>query len=482
MKYTDNLFWNFVTNNLSSEEMKEAEALVVANAEADAAIFASMACYDTISDQIEISEEDEDYYSYIYSKNTRISAVYASNRQTSKNNASMETMKLKKSEIDYVKTLAAQFAESEDKEKTLKENLVEFFMGHFSDEVGRKSATETIERIASGITTFNEQLSEALKKDLEAGKVDYLEALSAVGSDMPLKNRFELYASFLILLETLEADNLNLEEMSFKESYEAKKHTRFVIPQGEEVSQEMLNEVLEKINYMLENSSFCLSTIESSRSLLDVLDDDKLAFALIDSEEEDLRAKMIMATCTYIGVKSGEITALAPETKPEFVALGVAAGIEEQKVLANLANGNLDENKAVQVLKIIGAVVLITALVVASAYLASTIAAGIGVGLFILLGQGLLAMLVSSVLGVAIICTLTVMFTFLSVKLVEFALSIFDVIIDIVQSDIKPKAIEAWRAIKVWVKSKLSIFFDDQDDDKDGDNPELQNTDDEQIY
>ena len=384
----------------------------------------------------------------------------------------METMKLKKSEIDYVKTLAAQFAESEDKEKTLKENLVEFFMGHFSEEVGRKSATETIERITSGITTFNEQLSEALKKDLEAGKVDYLDALSAVGSDMPLKNRFELYASFLILLETLEADNLNLEEMSFKESYEAKKHTRFVIPQGEEVSQEMLNEVLEKINYMLENSSFCLSTIESSRSLLDVLDDDKLAFALIDSEEEDLRAKMIMATCTYIGVKSGEITALAPETKPEFVALGVAAGIEEQKVLANLANGNLDENKAVQVLKIIGAVVLITALVFAVSYISAIAGGAVLVCLFTLLGEGIFAAFASAIVASVVIVGLYCLLTIASFKIVEVAGDIFDKLVDFIREKTMPVVKEVWCKVKAWVNSKITTFFTADKEDDENDTPE----------
>lgn len=68
MEYTDNIFCDFVTNSLSSKEMQEAEALVIENGDADASIFASMSYYDVNSDSISNSDEDDDFYSHIYSK------------------------------------------------------------------------------------------------------------------------------------------------------------------------------------------------------------------------------------------------------------------------------------------------------------------------------------------------------------------------------------------------------------------------------
>ena len=378
----------------------------------------------------------------------------------------METLKFKESEIELVKNLSIQFAETENKDKSLKENLVDFYMRSFQGQVGSKTATKIIEDITSGITTFNEQLTVALKKATEDGEVDYIGALTEAGADKTLAERYELYASFLILLETLESTNLNEDEMNFKESYEDLKKKHFTVPEGEEVTQDMVDEILGKINDCLNNSTLCLATLEASRDLLSTINDGTRTVAVIESTEDDMRAKLILATSTYIAVQKGEVSSLSSDTDPKFVALGVAAGVEKEKVLTEVAQGNIDESKAAKIIKIIGAVALIGALIVAASYLTSVIATGLGVALLSFLGQGILGMIVCSAATVLTVCVLVSFFTIASLKIIEIADNVYDKVVDVFRKNIVPFAKKTWRAAKVWIKSKLSSFFDDDDDDE----------------
>ena len=378
----------------------------------------------------------------------------------------METLKFKESEIELVKNLSIQFAETENKDKSLKENLVDFYMRSFQGQVGSKTATKIIEDITSGITTFNEQLTVALKKATEDGEVDYIGALTEAGADKTLAERYELYASFLILLETLESTNLNEDEMNFKESYEDLKKKHFTVPEGEEVTQDMVDEILGKINDCLNNSTLCLATLEASRDLLSTINDGTRTVAVIESTEDDMRAKLILATSTYIAVQKGEVSSLSSDTDPKFVALGVAAGVEKEKVLTEVAQGNIDESKAAKIIKIIGAVALIGALIVAASYISGIAGAAVLCCLFTLLGEGILAALVSAVIASAATCGLFILSTIISVKMVEIAGRVYDKVVEVLRETVLPTAKRIWNSVKEWVKSKLSSFFDDDDDDE----------------
>ena len=460
MKYTDNIFCSFVTNSLSSKEMQEAEALVIENGDADASIFASMSYYDLNSDSIPNSDEDDDFYSHIYSKYDRKSLSDVSllvNRQ--KNNI-METLRFKKSEIDFVKKLGVQFTETEDKEKSLQENLVDFYMNSFPGQVGSKTATKVIEDITLGITTFNEQLTEALKQAGEDGEVNYIAALTEAGADKTAEERYELYASSLVLLETLESSNLNEDKMNFKESFAELKNKHFVVPEGEAVTQEMENEILEKINACLNNSTFCLSALESSRDLISTINDEERTMAVIKSAEEDMRAKMILATSTYIAVKKGEVSSLGTDADPKFVALGVAAGIEQDKVVTEVELGNINESIAAEIIKMIGAVALIGALILASAKL--TIVAAFSTFLL----ENVLGMYGCTAVAILTFFVSGLLFAVTSIKIVKISDKIFDKVVDVFRKNVVPRAKKTWRAIKVWVKSIVSPFFEDDSDEE----------------
>lgn len=462
MKYNDQIFCDFVTNALSSEDMKRAESLVVANGDSDASIFASMAYYDANSDLVADSEEDDDFYSHIYSLLERNSHRLVSSSANDNNKSTMETFKFNASEIANIKNLVAQFAEGEDKSKSLKENLVDFYMRSFSGVEGEESSTDTIDALIKGIQIFNTQLSEALKQDIETGEVNYIDALAAIGADKSLSERYAMYASFLVLLETLEASNLNENEMSFVETYESKKNTKFRIPDDQEVTQEMIDEIIVKINECLSNSTFTLSTLEASRDLRNAIDSDEHSVVLIKTRQEDMRAKLVLATCTYIAAKKGKISNLAPDTKPEFVALGVAAGVEEEKVLVDVAQGNMDESKAAKILKIIGAVALIGGLLIGVSYLSGILGAGIFVGLFMLLGEGVFAALISGIIGAVVTATIFSALTICAIKVVEVADVVYDKIVDVIRRKVIPAAKCIWAKAKEWIKSKLSVFFDDE--------------------
>ena len=107
-----------------------------------------------------------------------------------------------------------------------------------------------VKKLKNGIHSFNFNFQKAL----EENGFDYISELKKISSEMSIKEEYELYINFLAALHTLSISNLSEEQLSFIENFQT---IRGHLVVTEDISEEMLAEVEDKISTMLKNNTFC---------------------------------------------------------------------------------------------------------------------------------------------------------------------------------------------------------------------------------
>lgn len=388
------------------------------------------------------------------------------NTNINSTNNEYSMLNLSPTECVSVNSLTHQFITSQNKTKTLKENLIDFYLVKFPG-VHPKNAEDIIDSITRGITIFNNTLNEALKQDINNGQIDFTAHLLSVTENMSVKEKYEIYINYLSFLTAIESINLNLDNMTFARSVNEIKENVYII--DKEPTEEMVDEVLNQINELLINSSICITSVKTSRDLLKSLNNEELGTSIIQNEEEDMRNKMIMSVMTYIAIQDGTISLV--DTKnitPENVALGVAAGIEEQKVLTCFSKKEYTESKVIKILKIIGGVLLISSLIVATLICVNYGATAIVFGLCELLGDGILATVIASIVTVVATFGILSVGFILGEKVIKVADVVFDTILKYFEDKVLPTTKKLIKQVSDWIKDKLgNIRSNDEDTNND---------------
>ena len=356
MRIDDITFSRFVNNDLPQAKMVEVEKILIEHGEINAAVHASMMNYsinkDYADDLLGIDEKN-------ISVKDRITLQDDSEKMNNKSlilkNTTMNN-KLSKEEILKVQELAVKFNESYNAELSLEDNLVNFYLeqrpGTFPED-----AQAVVTALKSGVTSFNDNL----KKALENGDFDYSAELANLASDLSLKEKYEMYINFLAALQTLCVENLSSEQASKLENYHTIRERLLV---EEDVTEEMLYEVEEKIGLLLKNNNLCLGNIESLKDLIEELPNGIGAIeSVVINSEQDMREKIVLSMSTYIAYQNEEIESLkGQELSPEVIATAVAAGVEEMHLMNELNSGRTTIDKVIMVLKIIGGIALFSLL------------------------------------------------------------------------------------------------------------------------
>ena len=178
---------------------------------------------------------------------------------------------------------------------------------------------------------------------------------------MSIKEEYELYINFLAALHTLSISNLSEEQLSFIENFQT---IRGHLVVTEDISEEMLAEVEDKISTMLKNNTFCLGSIDSLRQLISEMPNGTESIEKnIAENEKDIQEKLIASMVTYIAYENSDLESLhGQQVIPEMLAVSISAGIEEMHVMNDLNAGKTTISQAIKVLKIIGGIALFTLL------------------------------------------------------------------------------------------------------------------------
>lgn len=377
-------------------------------------------------------------------------------------------LSLSEDEIDTINTLVQEYTTAQNTDKSVKENLIDFYMTKFPG-VHPKNAGDIIDSMINGITIFNDTLNDALKQDIENGEINFTTHLSNLTADMSAKDKYEIYINYLSLLTAIERSNVSLDDMAFTKSVEEIKNNLIVV--DDEPTDEMIEEVLVKINELLNNSSICITSAKTSGDLLKALNNGDLETSLIQDQESDMRNKLIMSVMTYIALKNGTITSVSGDNvTPESIALGVSAGIETQKVITDLSQNKISESKAIRLLRIIGGVLLVTSLIVATLVAITYGVTGVMLGVFAILGEGILACIVASIATVVVAFGITGLGMIFGEKIISVADKIFDTVIGYFNDKVIPSTTKLVKQVSDWIKDKIGLSSSNDDTDSETNN------------
>lgn len=462
MKVDDITFSRFVNNDLPQAKMVEIEKSLIEDGEINASIQASMLNYSLneayAKDLLGIDEK-------IISRKDRTtldSDSKESNNESLILKSTTMNNKLSKEEILKVQELATKFNESYNSELSLEENLVKFYLterpGAFPED-----AYTIVNGLKSGIVSFNANL----KKALENGEFDYATELKELASEMPINEKYELYINFLAALQTLSVGNLSTEQASQLENFQTIRERLIV---KDEVTEEMLRDVEDKIGQLLKNNNFCLGSLESLKELIDELPNGSEAVeSVVINSEQDMREKIITSMATYIAYQNEELESLrGEELTPEAIAISVAAGIEEMHVMNDLNSGRTTVDKAIKVLKIIGGIALFSLL----AYVAFNCITAIGtlsmVMFMVAFGSTTIATVGALLASIFVVWSLTNSAFDAEEKIMNWSSRIFDVVVNTWRETVWPSIFTVLHNIGDWFVSlfqKRTIVESQQNED-----------------
>lgn len=410
-KIYDSVFANFVTNSLPTEKMRVVCKSLKIFGEYNSAVESSIVNYkvnyklaeEMIGVDTEIEQSQKIIESYDRNACTSYSNVVNNRKLTIKIKEIMND-KFSKEDLEKIKLLVESFNGVNNPELSLEDNLVNFYLNQFPG-VFPEDAHEIVNGIKSGVMSFNDTLNEALSQN----GIDYVDKLKMLGEGKTNEEKYEIYINFLSTLNVLETANLNLENAEVKQTFEEIKSQIYTVK--ESVTEEELNEIIEKVSEALNNTTLTLSSADMINQLIEHLPEGESAIsAIIRGSEDDVKLKMLTSLATFIAHQKGELDSTAGlELSAEQIAINVCAGIEETRVVEGVKKGIFTVENAIKVLKIIGGVALYILLAIAFGKIAAFIGTFIGMALIALFGTS--TFVVTAAFIVAAICTLSFVIT-----------------------------------------------------------------------
>ena len=299
---------------------------------------------------------------------------------------------------DYKKILkrrVGQIEEGLDPELGIRENMVSAYLKSFPKK-SREEAEQTADKLLKGIRDFQDNLAAYQQEGLEG----ILQAVDSAMEGKPDSEKYALYLTMIVAVKSM--DQKLLETLFCSERFQA--DTTFEGIKGAEIGSDvqitegMLWEAREQLKKALESSVITLNDIETlSRIPQDQLEDYARDFAMGSWSYEERKAYLALAA--YMAYEDGELP-LQEETDPYSWAAVMAAAVETEKTVKDASMGRITWERASQILKGIGMVLLAMGMMyiiwVASGALITAIgmAAGIlnqlivsAVGLWIVLGM-----------------------------------------------------------------------------------------------
>jgi len=455
MKIDDLIFSKFVGNALTKKQMEEVEKQLIADGEFSAAIEASVLDYENRQDEVNsiLGTEENDSSIENNSENVvRNQDSYDSEETkttslTTKNSIIMN-IDFTKDEVLKIQELSAEFNNAENKDLTLNENLVAFYLAQRPG-TAKEDAEKILEALTKGVGTFHEELTEALKNN----GVNYVEKLQKLGQDLSNEQKYEIYINFLSMLTVLDVQNFDEEKASQIENFQTVKG-RYAV--SGEVTEEMLDGVIEKITNALKDNTFCLTTTEMMASLFEKIQEESSLEECLSGSEEDFRIKLTNAMMTYIAYQKGEISSLAgQEIAPEAIAVGAAAGVEQARTIENFRLGRISWEQALDILKFIGGVALWCTLMFLFTSAAVVITLLSFAAMTNFLGGSIFAMIVSGVFSMCLAFELAELTGETVISLMEWSGSAFDQVVSFWQETVWPFIKERATAISEWFNTKI---------------------------
>ena len=166
------------------------------------------------------------------------------------------------------------------------------------------------------------------------------------------------------------------------------------------VSESDVNELKEEILHTLSESSFSVITTVNADEIL------KSAHNVADltrlTKEDTMHEILVTSVAMHIAMQNGQIEAESEMATPEAIAVGVAAGYEEMKVISQLEKGEIDDEGAWESIKLISAVVGVTLFMIAATAVVALTASATFIGFLEMFGSSMVVAIMGGIVAMSV--------------------------------------------------------------------------------
>lgn len=361
----------------------------------------------------------------------------------------MNTFNLSEEEALKVKELVEKIQLSEKPDLSVKENMVSIYMEE-CEGVFPEDAEEIANKIEKGVIALTDTYNEAVASE----DFNFVSGLEEMGKDFSLEDKYNCYLNSLAAIRALDYNNV-VSNQNVVEGFDEIKKQAYSV-EGE-VTQEMLDKVIADIDEALKNSTLCLSGKQSLMKLIEQLPEGEEGVrTFVEESYDDLKFKQYSALATYIAYKQGNVTSIPENTDAEVIAMGVAAGIEQEKICEDVKAGRKAWDVAVNCLKILGGVVLFCLMGWVMINVALGIVFGVITGVLSLLGGGLTAVIIASIAGMFVAYKLSpALFDEIVEPCMEKVGELYDKLTNFIKDKAYPWIVEKTKAFCNFIREKL---------------------------
>lgn len=427
-------FVDFVNGSQAHDELAGIERKLMDAGEAIYAVHASIVNYRSRYDEAEdMLGSDEIFF--------RRKAINSIVSETSNDDTMIH--KFNQEEISGINAVLDELNAISD-ESNPSDVLIDFYLKKCPGTT-LSEAQGVVKRLMDGVTRFNENLCKAGTDSCNG--VDYMELVEKATEDMSPDAKYDFLVNYLVAMQLVSVGNYDL-NLNVIEGFDELKGKVYVA--AGEVTEDMLDELKSMISDAMNNSVLILPGQDSLENLINSLAEGNIAVEnFCINSKEDLEHKMKLSLATYIAYRQGQISSLAEtDVTPEYIGIGVAAGVEESKVIVQARNGEKDADSAIRIIRFIGGIALFTALCVAAVWMSLHAFTAVADALISVLGSGVIGTITSNALSFFLVgIPLTLEFGKISESLVTEADRIFD------------KMIQVWiPAALIWTTMKAEEF------------------------
>lgn len=368
-------------------------------------------------------------------------------KMNKKNNCDMKNLNLTSAELNSVTNRFNELNNSFVSELSLKDNLVKYYLSNVSSAT-EEEAIEFVTRMMGGV----EELTSKFRQALEMGW-DPTQEIVSITNDMSIEQRYDFLVNAIILVQQLNLENLTESKdlkTEIEESINALKNKL------EEPTEEICNILQNELSTLLCNSTLMVAGAEEVDKIMDVAS--KTSIEVVDfasNQYDDICHKCKMTMATWIEYKEGNLPSIPEGIMIETLAVSIASGVEEARIISEVTSGNKTIDWAAKCLKILGGIALMCFLgYIAILGLALTAGAFLEAGLLVF-GTSYVAIVASSIIALLVCWGLSDTILNEVSKVIEWTGRLYDKIVSTVKRTVVPIIQETARRVVNGVKNLL---------------------------
>ena len=362
-----------------------------------------------------------------------------------KNNRIMETTKFTKAELNAIANRLNAIHSHGGEDLSLKDRLVSYYMA--TDEgLTKVEAEQTVSRLMSGVDDLTSKYKAALENGWNPN-----EHIAEMTAGMTTQEHYDFLVNAISIVKNLNVNVLG-DAADIKSDVEAA--IAEMKANNAEVTDATCNALQSSLAELLESSPLMLTGADKIKEMMDAARGESTNVVdFASSEYDDYRYKNEMALAAWIEHKEGNITSLPEGILPESLGVSIAAGVEEARVMDEVASGNKTIEWAVKCLKIRGGIALVCFLgYIALLGLALTIAAFFEAAIFVM-GSSSVAIFIATALSFLVswgYCDVIIKF---GTKVLEWCGEAYDWVVLKLKDNVYPKIKSATQKLVAWVRS-----------------------------